>query len=1128
MRTARKEINYLDFVESRHISNELKTLTKEKWVKLDKSEVVLSHPPVEAILITPGTKTIVATPFKIQDPSDEPNKRLVEQNNYTNQSLVIVGKQLDKIETKIDKLLPSAPKLKSIDKPLVQFQELQPKFSLKTSSTMKKIEGMLEQLTPLKPEKSGVKVIGSPSFTIVNSSGSDSESSLQTIESSNISKIENAFKNLELESELKVKRLTNKINPISLTKNWYPKPTPPDIQFEERNNLSQFSVSSDKLYEWNIDGLSEQEIMNKLTHMSMVANSYITNHSLRQSEIVPLLETGFTGTLCSWWDKHLTNESRNDIIHAVKLNEDGLPLFDENIGHGIEDGVNTLLYTIVEHFVGTPSHTQARIHDQLSNLRCPQLSDFRWYKDVFISRVMLREDSNQAFWKGKFINGLPNLFAHKIRTVLSNELGHIDYDNLTYGNIISTINQEGMKMCIDMKINKQIQSERKSTKYELGNFCEQYGLFTPPSRKNKHSSPRHIRKKRHFERRKDSYQNNEFYRKSKFHPKKSWSKDKNFKKKSFKKSIDKSKVKCFKCQKFGHYANKCKVKDVIRQLQITDEERAKLIKVLELRNSESENELTMISHPESSSPESESSDSQLSSPNIQLGCKDKCCNTLKSISVLTKQEEQEELLIDLISKIENPELKSEYLKKLRKIITQEASTSQPSPSTISLNTTLERFHKKKDISLHDLHTEVKLVKKEILELKQISYKLQTENYDIRQDLNALLQKESPRNSPPHSPAHSEKSEMHEQAINLINHVSFRKWYSKVTIMIENFEFNTIALFDSGADLNCIREGLIPTKYYRKSKESLSTASGKLLKLNFEIPKAHVCQNRVCFKTSFVLIKNITDRVILGLPFISLLYPLQVEFDGVASSYLGEKVKFEFLTKSELHDLKFLHRNVTTTLIHDKTNQIHKFPDQITDKNQLQRFLGSLNYVSDFYQNLRKQCKPLFERLQANPPPWSSVHTEIVKQIKHHVKSLPCLGIPEIHSFKIVETDASEIGYGGILKQKSESIPSEQIVRFYSGIWTKSQCNYSTIKKEILAIVLCITKFQDDLLNQKILVRVDCKSAKHVLEKDVQNIASKQIFARWQALLSIFDFDIEFLKGSENSIPDFLTREFLQD
>ena len=52
----------------------------------------------------------------------------------------------------------------------------------------------------------------------------------------------------------------------------------------------------------------------------------------------------------------------------------------------------------------------------------------------------------------------------------------------------------------------------------------------------------------------------------------------------------------------------------------------------------------------------------------------------------------------------------------------------------------------------------------------------------------------------------------------------------------------------------------------------------------------------------------------------------------------------------------------------------------------------------------------------------------------------------------------------------------------------------------------------------------CKTC---LEKDVQNIASKQIFAWWQAILSVFDFDLEFIKGSQNSIPDFLTHEFLQ-
>ena len=65
------------------------------------------------------------------------------------------------------------------------------------------------------------------------------------------------------------------------------------------------------------------------------------------------------------------------------------------------------------------------------------------------------------------------------------------------------------------------------------------------------------------------------------------------------------------------------------------------------------------------------------------------------------------------------------------------------------------------------------------------------------------------------------------------------------------------------------------------------------------------------------------------------------------------------------------------------------------------------------------------------------------------------------------------------------------------------------------------------LIKKFLLRVDCKSAKEILQKDVKNLVSKQIFARWQAILSVFDFEIEFMKGSSNVLLDFLSREFLQ-
>uniref|UniRef100_A0A151UHI4 Enzymatic polyprotein n=1 Tax=Cajanus cajan TaxID=3821 RepID=A0A151UHI4_CAJCA len=228
-------------------------------------------------------------------------------------------------------------------------------------------------------------------------------------------------------------------------------------------------------------------------------------------------------------------------------------------------------------------------------------------------------------------------------------------------------------------------------------------------------------------------------------------------------------------------------------------------------------------------------------------------------------------------------------------------------------------------------------------------------------------------------------------------------------------------------------------------------------------------------------------------------------------------------------IRFLGHDIyqgTITPIKRSIEFSEKFLDEIKDKTQLQRFLGCVNYVADFIPKIRILCKPLYNRLRKNPKPWTPELTKIVQDVKAQVKTLPCLGIPNPEAQLIVETDASNQGYGGILKQKVENHP-EQIVKYHSGIWNPAQTKYSTIKKEILSIVLCMQKFQHDLINKTFLLRIDCKSAKEVLEKDVKNLVSKQIFARWQSLISCFDFEIEFIKGKNNSIPDFLTREFLQ-
>ncbi|XLU63745.1 hypothetical protein S245_022954, partial [Arachis hypogaea] len=65
----------------------------------------------------------------------------------------------------------------------------------------------------------------------------------------------------------------------------------------------------------------------------------------------------------------------------------------------------------------------------------------------------------------------------------------------------------------------------------------------------------------------------------------------------------------------------------------------------------------------------------------------------------------------------------------------------------------------------------------------------------------------------------------------------------------------------------------------------------------------------------------------------------------------------------------------------------------------------------FIPNLNNLIKPLHDRLKKNPPPWTDKHSDIIRFLKTKVRNLPCLYLPIPHAFKIVETDASDLGYG---------------------------------------------------------------------------------------------------------------------
>ncbi|QHO12875.1 uncharacterized protein DS421_15g510670 [Arachis hypogaea] len=226
----------------------------------------------------------------------------------------------------------------------------------------------------------------------------------------------------------------------------------PDLALEERE-LGFVSFNANNVYEWNIDGKTEYNIISMLQHMTMVVTTYQAAHETSKEAIANVIVFGFSGQLKGWWNNYLSDDQKQSIFSAVKVNDQNEPIIGDD-GEPILDAVNTLIFTIASHFIGDPSLWKDRSAELLSNLKCKTLYDFRWYNDTFLTRVYTRKDSQQPFWKKKFLAGLSKFLGDKVRDKIRslNPDGIISYDVLSYGQIIYFIQKVGLKICQDDKI----------------------------------------------------------------------------------------------------------------------------------------------------------------------------------------------------------------------------------------------------------------------------------------------------------------------------------------------------------------------------------------------------------------------------------------------------------------------------------------------------------------------------------------------------------------------------------------------------------------------------------------------------------------------------------------------------
>ena len=126
-----------------------------------------------------------------------------------------------------------------------------------------------------------------------------------------------------------------------------------------------------------------------------------------------------------------------------------------------------------------------------------------------------------------------------------------------------------------------------------------------------------------------------------------------------------------------------------------------------------------------------------------------------------------------------------------------------------------------------------------------------------------------------------------QFLQTISKITFQKWYSIVKL-------NAIALIDSGADLNCIKGVIIPTKYCERTNEHLASANGEPLSISYKLNKGYIQNDGYCFKNTSLIVDNITNDIILGTPFLTPIYLFYVNETDVHTKIMAKPVSFKFL------------------------------------------------------------------------------------------------------------------------------------------------------------------------------------------------------------------------------------------